>query len=392
MAALPVLPAAPALPPEGGAGPIERRRVSLSSGVLDIAVHRAELPLDALCGFASRRNPKRGFLFVSRVLGRHLPVRPGVMRDAHRRLAAGLPADLPGPLIMLGMAETAIALAQGVHREWVEATGRGDALFLHTTRYRLDRPLLGRFEEVHSHATGHLVYQPAAPADRALLADARTLVMIDDEASTGRTFVNLAEALRPALPRLERIAVVVLTDWLGAAGAAALQAALPVPLARVSLLEGVFHYTPGSAPPPAMPDVTGNGASKAGLLPANFGRLGRRDSPAAPAALVEALGVRPGERVLVLGTGEFVFPPYRLAEALEARGAEAWCQATTRSPILPGGAIGPGTTFPDNYGDGIPNFLYDPRPKDYDRVVVCHETPAVAPELLDGLGAVSLRF
>ena len=73
------------------------------------------MPLEQLCGFAARRNPRRGFLFVSRVLGRHLPTRPRVMRDAQLRLARRIPVDLPGPVVVLGLAETAIALAQGVH-------------------------------------------------------------------------------------------------------------------------------------------------------------------------------------------------------------------------------------------------------------------------------------
>lgn len=40
-----------------------------------------------LLGFAERINPKRAFLFVSKVLGRHIPVSPKVMRHAFTDLA-----------------------------------------------------------------------------------------------------------------------------------------------------------------------------------------------------------------------------------------------------------------------------------------------------------------
>ncbi|WP_230285751.1 phosphoribosyltransferase domain-containing protein, partial [Deinococcus sp. 23YEL01] len=67
------------------------RRVTLPSGELDLHLERSALPLDDLLGFAVRRNPKRGFLFVSRVLGKHIPVRPSVAASTHAALAAALP-------------------------------------------------------------------------------------------------------------------------------------------------------------------------------------------------------------------------------------------------------------------------------------------------------------
>jgi len=55
-------------------------------------------------------------LFVSKVLGKHWPVRPTVMREIHARLATQI-ANLPGPLLVIGMAETATALGRGVAEE-----------------------------------------------------------------------------------------------------------------------------------------------------------------------------------------------------------------------------------------------------------------------------------
>ena len=43
----------------------------------------------------------------------------------------------------------------------------------------------------------------------------RSVVLVDDEISTGTTLANLAAALVAALPGIERIAVATLTDWSG---------------------------------------------------------------------------------------------------------------------------------------------------------------------------------
>jgi hypothetical protein len=61
----------------------------LGTGTLSLSIDHAEQ--DDLFRVAERRNPKRAFLFVSTVLGRHIPVRP----DAHRKaLKALAPRDI----------------------------------------------------------------------------------------------------------------------------------------------------------------------------------------------------------------------------------------------------------------------------------------------------------
>jgi hypothetical protein len=50
--------------------------VNLTRGTLHVKVDKTSLPPQQLFDFAERRNPKRAFLFVSKVLGRHIPVKP----------------------------------------------------------------------------------------------------------------------------------------------------------------------------------------------------------------------------------------------------------------------------------------------------------------------------
>src|SRR3546814_919943 len=132
-------------------------KIELSKGTLELVIeHAAEL--DAFCDFAARANPKRGFLIVSKVLGRHLPASPNAMRGAMDELGQKLPADLPGPIVFLGMAETATALGQGVFAAYLDAQERQDVVYLQSSRQIVDgAELIASFEEGHSHATTHLI-------------------------------------------------------------------------------------------------------------------------------------------------------------------------------------------------------------------------------------------
>jgi hypothetical protein len=105
--------------------------------------------------------------------------------------------------------------------------------------------------------------------------------------------------------------------------------------------------------------------------------------------LAPHIQVKPGERVMVVGTSEFVWRPFLLAERLERAGADVHFSSTSRSPIALGHEIGHALSFSDNYGLGIPNFLYNVRPGQFDRVLICTETPAqaVPQSLIEALNA-----
>jgi hypothetical protein len=355
----------------------------LLRGRLDVMVDSSTIAPDSLFGFAERRNPKRAFLFVSRVLGRHIPVRPSVMLKSFEDLAHKIPADLPGPVLVIGMAETAVGLGAGVHRAYSRT--REDALYLVSTRHPTGTELFARFEEEHSHASAHLLHMPTDPALRDMMLNARSLVLVDDEASTGKTFINLHRALVDAgLNKLERVVTCVLTDW----SAGAVSSTMGAVAEQVSLLQGSYSFAEDlAAPLPEMPEVGTVAAGDWPLLAADdWGRLGVRS---VADTLAPGLQVNQGERVLVVGTSEFVWRPFLLAERLEKAGADVHFSSTSRSPIALGHAIGHALSFSDNYGLGIPNFLYNVQPGQFDRVLICTETPrqAVPAELVSALNA-----
>src|SRR3546814_6170137 len=110
-------------------------------------------------------------------------------------------SDLPGPIVFLGMAETATALGQGVFAAYLDAQERQDVVYLQSSRQIVDgAELIASFEEGHSHATTHLI-QVADLAIEDMVRAARTLVIVDDECSTGNTYVAVAHAMMEEIGR-----------------------------------------------------------------------------------------------------------------------------------------------------------------------------------------------
>jgi len=364
------------------------------------------LDVHDLLGLALRRNPRRAHLLVSRVLGKHVPTDPRLVRAAALRLGArvaqalGVP-DAPGPptalwraalagdgaaaaevlaasvrpparpgALVVGYAETATGLAQGV----------ADALggpCLHSTRRSV--PAVGGyagFEEEHSHASGHQLL-PVDPAVLAALADpAAPLVLVDDELSTGRTVANTLRVLHARTPRRHYV-VAGLLDARGPADRdrlAALAAELDARVDVVSLVEGAVVLPAGvlavgaalvaAAPPapvPAAREVPSDVVALRPPWPAGVPLTARHGaSPADRAALTRALpgvvravaaALAPGEGpVLVLGTEELLHVPQLLAVGLAGATSRAVrSSSTTRSPVLavddPGYAVRSSVAF-----------------------------------------------
>ena len=353
--------------------------IELQRGVLSLQPNdNSHWKWQDLLGFAERINPKRAFLFVSKVLGRHIPVSPHIMRHAFTDLAKLVPGDLPEPVLVIGMAETAVGLGAGVHQ--VLQQRYPEAIYVTTTRHPVHgAPLLARFLEEHSHAQDQLLYgSPDAELQQQIL-NSKSIVLVDDEASTGKTFVNLIHALQQAgLNQISHVVTATLADWSSGIHIADLNCQ------SVALMTGKWQWRDAEHPIQInMPkvDTVAFGAF-ATLAKPTWGRLPIQDSGAHI-----RLAVQPDERILVLGSGEYVWSSFLLAEYLQQQGADVKFSAITRSPIAVGHAIQSALAFSDNYGLGIQNFVYNINPQDYDRVLITVETEthSVAKSLLEAL-------
>lgn len=328
---------------------------SIPGGTLDLRIERADIPLDTALAFAARRNPRRRFLFVSRILGRHIPTRPSALCAAAAALARKLTAP-PAPCLFIGMAETATTLGQAVWREWLRQGGR-ESLYLDTTRRPTGGEVAFSFSEDHSHAPIHLVHRPSPADDRHRIFErAASLIIVDDEATTGRTAAALAHAYAKWRGSQPAVTLLTLVRWKNGDFPA---------FDCHSLIEGVFQFTPASSAP-EQPSCEQVGASP---VPAPRGSRHGIVSPQSSVWPSEATA-----RVLVIGAGEFGFVPFLLAEQIEGAGGDAFVQATTRSPVLEGGAIGHVRSFPALDGSGNTEFLYNvPDDHSYDRIILCCE-------------------
>lgn len=204
---------------------------------IDIKDNPYNFSPESLFQMAVRINKKRQFLFVSRLLGKHLAVDPAISLGTGTILASMLMEDegldghplvneiiqminseipnrqlsldslaykteLPNKTVFIGFAETATGLGHAVFHHFENAH------YIHTTREEiLHMEPSFYFEEEHSHATSHSVYAPEQT-----LKEAETIVLIDDEITTGLTLSNLIVALNVSFPG-KRYKILSILDW-----------------------------------------------------------------------------------------------------------------------------------------------------------------------------------
>jgi len=336
----------------------------LPGGRFEFEMGREDLPFREICDLALRNNPKRRFLFVSKTLGRHIPVRPAGIRKIAGLLAEKLRRRLkPEPVVFIGMAETATTLGQAVFREFLAQGGNG--FYIESTRRPTGASQAFSFSESHSHATAHVIHLPSPEDDpEDLLRTALQVVVVDDEATTARTAAGLIHAMKKWRGGESFDAwLAVILQWKKRGEHDAAFTGIE------SLVDGTFDFEPNGdlvSAPPASDHIDSHVTARRGIRHGNF-------SPQSLPTMwnIEA---RHGEKILVIGNGEYGFEPLLLAEGFESQGAQAWVMASTRSPVLPGGAIGHIRSFTALSGEGYQEFLYNvPNDHDYDRVILCLE-------------------
>ncbi len=328
---------------------------------------------------ALRVNKKRQFLFVSKLIAKHLAVDPSLALGTGTLLAsllmerAGLEGypdakslvemietgkanrelslqslrfkkTMPQKTVFIGMAETATGLGHSVFQHFEGAA------YIHTTR----EEIVGMtpsfvFEEEHSHATSHKVYAPPGMLERA-----ETIVLIDDEISTGNTLLNLVCALDDQFPGKSYASLSIL-DWRNDGQKEKIENMVNdrgIRLKILSLMSGQFELvhskmpeelekSPLSSTGEKVPAIEMNNnkltvASKTGQqYIAYTGRFGitskEQDEITRWTQQATAPFANRKDKALVIGVGENIYLPLRFALAL---GGNPLVQTTTRSPIF----------------------------------------------------------
>jgi hypothetical protein len=375
----------------------------LPTGTLSLSAVAGSWSVESLVGAGARNNPRRPFLLVSKVLGKHLPVTPARMAEAHAALAARLPADLPGPVCFVGLAETATGLGWGVFEAWRARTRRNDTIVVHSTRAPMPECTTFGFEEVHSHGPAQVVCIPEVREVREVFATARTLVIVDDELTTGSTVCSLRRAF------IEHRQA---QGWFGSLSTTAV-ALVTSASARAKLEKGDVDGNDDEIAVVALADIdVAFSASPDGTDPGDsfvtrelsplgpgiglrrFGRAGAAQAPALPdAILARALAFsRSANPCFVVGAGECMHPAFILGRALEAQGITVLVQSSTRSPVLPGGVIRGSLPVEGGVDVEIPYFMHNPPPRGA-RVIALFEPGAERSTraLVEAYGALALE-
>lgn len=395
---------------------------------------------------AARINKKRPFLFVSKVLGKHLAVQPQIplltgallaMRFAEVTLQQKhpytekavhaiktkenlevleqiwqQPVALPKKHLIIGFAETATALGHAFFRACDD-----QASYIHTTREEIcDMEPMIRFEEEHSHATSHRMYTE----NENLFMEHEHIILVDDEISTGKTNLNIIEQLKKAYPHLTHFTVISILDWRNDSQRAAYaeQAErLDITLDAVSLMAGdmkVEGAVEGREEPvkknaqsiaveqveETLPSIFSyHSFSEDGSICrepyyAGTGRFGiTKEEECRIEQEVKDLSAqikskRAGGETLVIGTGECMYIPMRIASYL---GEDVYFQSTTRSPIYSheDTLIYNKFQFESPENAGVTNYLYNIPEGRYKEIILVLERVASQEGLEELLASLS---
>ena len=347
-------------------------------------------------------NTKRSYLVVDPLQGKHVPVEPSKALNLFKSLAEKLQGKYEGErLLLIGFAETATAIG-------AQAAITLGTKYIQTTREVIPDARYLFFSEAHSHATEQKLVKD--DIDR-VINDIDRIVFIEDEVTTGNTIMNIIKIITKEYQKKIKFAVasllngmteeslkiyqdekielhyLVKTDHSGY-GAVAEQYRCDG-LYICAIPENHTHES-------ADIDVKSEKNMREHIISIPGWMNARRfvDAKQYEAAcrklaetVIAETGVKQGERVLVIGTEEFMYPALLTGQEIEKMGCEVRSHSTTRSPI----AVSTEEEYPLHcryelrslYDPDRKTFIYDL--ENYDRVIVMTDSALVSLKGLETL-------
>lgn len=385
------------------------------------------IPLSSLFDIAARENLKREFLFVSKVLGKHIPINPNTLKiiggvlarewlekneglefddtnlliqalidlQAENNINATMPnsnlrnalnilsapIELKEKTLFIGFAETATGIAQAVFNNFTNAS------YIHTTRENiltLEPNFV--FKEEHSHAVNHSLYS----LDKDFFTGFERIVLIDDELTTGNTALNLLKNL-PG----KAFGIITILDWRSKEQLNKFENVDDIDIKICSLVKGTIIIEkkgPSSISDNPIEIETGTSLSHSeinlignnlieGYLPFT-GRFGinskqnteiNKEIKKVGKILIEK---RTAGNCLCLGTEEFIYIPCMISAEL---GEKVYFHSTTKSPIysrnVENYCIKNKVKFPCPFDNKTMNYLYNIPKGFYNQVFLFSEKP-----------------
>ncbi len=333
-------------------------------------------------------NSKRNYLVVDPLQGKHVPVTPSAALNLFKNLAAEIQGKYEGErLLLIGFAETATAIG-------AQAAITLGTKYIQTTREVIPDVSYLFFSEAHSHATEQKLVKD--DIDR-VINETDRIVFVEDEVTTGNTIMNIIRIIRREYQRKIKFAVasllngmteeylkiyreeeielhyLVKTDHSGYSAIAekyhcdglsirAIQEDHTQEKLAVSIQDKIWNELPHIISIPGWMNAR------------RFVDAKQYETACKKLAetVIAETSVKQGERVLVIGTEEFMYPALLTGQEIEKIGCDVRCHSTTRSPI----AVSTEEEYPLHCRYELCS-LYDPERKtfiydleNYDRVIV----------------------
>jgi len=349
------------------------KEVSLSTGDLTITVDSSDFKLDDIIGFAARRNKKRGFLFVNRLLAKYYPSVPSRMNEMNDYFADKLvDMNIGENALFIGMAEAAVCFGHGVYDAYCTRTTY-DNQYIHTTRHKLDGYMGVEFKEEHSHASDFYLYSNENPT----FTSAKTVVIIDDEITTGKTVVNLIKQYTEQFnDNVTKVIVVSMLNLVPQTTRDVINSFFEFDVEFIQTINASVTFNKNSnVKPSIVPSAKSTNESKNDVVSLDYGRIGV-NGPVDVKSQLEFCqqSVRADSTVLIIGTGEFTYPAHLIASQIEPLVDSVHLLSTARNPMEVGNDIKTVISLGDNYGDDIMNYIYNLDVNAYDVIFICTET------------------
>ena len=279
-------------------------------------------------------NTKRGYLVVNPLQGKHISVKPSEALKLFSELAKVIVNEYKNEtLLIVGFAETATAIGAQV------AITVG-AQYIQTTREAISDVEYLFFSEEHSHATEQKLVKDDIDL---IIEETDRIVFVEDEVTTGKTILNIISILKKLYPKKLSFSVASLLNGMS-----------DECLKCYSDKNIHLHYlvkTDHSKYEEIANGFVGDGnyfdcmeKNNDDILVLNV--QGKVDARRLVRALqyenacnklweniLENIGNISGNKILVVGTEEFMYPALFVGKKLEDHANDVWCHSTTRSPI-----------------------------------------------------------
>lgn len=347
-------------------------------------------------------NTKRNYLVVDPLQGKHVPVEPSKALNLFKSLAEKLQGKYEGErLLLIGFAETATAIG-------AQAAITLETKYIQTTREVIPDARYLFFSEAHSHATEQKLVKD--DIDR-VINDIDRIVFIEDEVTTGNTIMNIIKIITKEYQKKTKFAVASLLNGMTEESLKIYQDEKIElhylvktdhsgygTVAEQYRCDGLYicaipeNHTQESADI----DVQSEKNMREHIISIPGWMNARRfvDAKQYEAAckklaktVITETVVKQGERVLVIGTEEFMYPALLTGYEIEKMGCVVRSHSTTRSPI----AVSTEEEYPLHcryelrslYDPDRKTFIYDL--ENYDRVIVMTDSALVSLKGLETL-------